>query len=702
MLDTLHLSPAEVAQRKAFLEFSEKDVARLEDLHALLSGQESFFVEAFYAHLLVFEETRSLIQGKSGLERLKKTQTVYFDQLTAGKYDAAYVQNRIRVGMVHQQVGLDPKWYLGAYNKYLSLLLPKVQSLHGEDTKKTLEATLALLRIIFFDMGIAIDTYIHADRQAIRSKSEQLEALNQVAIAISSSLGLQEVLDRIMRSGIALSASKAACIALYNEESQNFEEWHTQGLTEHFINNISFHSGGLAGETFTSGSHVVSNDWPETRHKLSKLMRDEGILGFICLPLTSHSRRLGVIYLYRYDSDTFLPEEINLLTTFAHLAAGALENARLHAQTLSLATTDTLTSLLNRRVFDERLHWEMQRSCRYSKSFSLLILDIDHFKNVNDSYGHPAGDAVLKQFAAILRKHARDVDSVARYGGEEFVIAAPELNENSAKQVGERIRKAVADTAFILPDGREIGVTVSIGIACYPLCADSAEIMIERADQALYLAKREGRNRVYLCSELLQNELEKSPGRVAELLKQDIENARAIATAVNVKTTYQRDHADRVEELAMKLGSRLHLAKGELKLLSLASILHDLGYLSIPENTLNKREPFTPYEWELIKQHSVTASEILKEIPALRDALPLIRHHHEWADGSGYPDGLKGEAIPYLARILSVADAYSAMTSDRPQRRAMNPSEAIALIAAGSGKQFDAHIVAEFIRMMKG
>ena len=498
MADPLNLSSAEVAQRKAFLEFGEKDVARLKELHALLAGQASFFVEAFYAHLLAFEETRHLIQDDAKLEGLKKTQAAYFDQLTAGEYDAAYIQNRIRVGVAHQRVGLDPKWYLGAYNKYLVLLLPRLGSLLGNDAGKTLETTLALLRIIFLDMGIAIDTYIHADRQVIRSKSEQIEALNQVAIAISSSLGLQEVLDHIMRSGIALSASKSACIAFYNEVSQRFEEWHTQGLSEHFIKNMSFRPGGLADETFTSGNHIISNDRPETLHKLSKLARDEGILGFICLPLISHSRSLGVLYLYRHDRDTFLPEEINLLSTLAHLAAGALENARLHAQTLSLATTDTLTSLLNRRVFDERLHDEMQRSRRYGKSFSLLMLDIDHFKNVNDSYGHPAGDAVLKQLAAILRKQARDVDCVARYGGEEFVIVAPELNSSSAKLVGERIRKAVASAAFILPDGREISVTASIGIACYPDCADSEETMVARADQALYLAKREGRNQVYL------------------------------------------------------------------------------------------------------------------------------------------------------------------------------------------------------------
>ena len=503
-----------------------------------------------------------------------------------------------------------------------------------------------------------------------------------------------------MRSGIALTASKAACIAFYNEESQLFEEWHTQGLSDHFVTNISFHPGGLADETFTSGSYVLSNDRPETGHKLSKLTRDEGILGFVCLPLVSHTSHLGVLYLYRHDRDTFLPEEISLLATFAHLAAGALENARLHAKTLSLATTDTLTGLFNRRLFDERLNGEMQRSQRHHLSFSLLMLDIDYFKQVNDSYGHLAGDAVLRQLAAVLRVQTREVDTVARYGGEEFVIVTPESDGSSAKLVGERIRKAVAGTAFLLPDGREIGVTVSIGIACYPRCADSAEAMIDRADKALYLAKQEGRNRVYLYRELLHAELEKSPGRIVELLNEGGENARAIATAVNVKTAHLRDHADKVEEFSLRLGRRLRLSDAELKLLSLASILHDVGYAAVPESILNKREHFTPQEWDVIKQHPVTASDILLQVPAMRDMLPLVRHHHEWFNGSGYPDGLKGEAIPYLARLLTVVDAYSAMTSDRPQRKAMKPDEAKALLIAGAGKQFDAQVVAEFISML--
>lgn len=299
--DFPHLNSEEVAQRKAFLEFADKDIALLKELHGLIDGDSAFFVEDFYQHLLSFKETRQLIPDDATLNRLKQTQAAYFGQLTAGEYAADYIRNRIRVGVAHQRAGLDPKWYIGAYNKYLALLLPKMWTLLDGGDRQILETTQALLRIIFLDMGIAIDTYIHADRQAVSRKSEQLEALNQVAIAISSPLALPEVLDLIMRSGITLSLSKATCLAFYDENSKCFAERHTQGLSDHFITHMSFGPSGLAEEAFTSGSYIVSNDRPETAHKLSKLARSEGILGFICLPLVSHAHRLGVLYLYRND-----------------------------------------------------------------------------------------------------------------------------------------------------------------------------------------------------------------------------------------------------------------------------------------------------------------------------------------------------------------------------------------------------------------
>ena len=457
-----YLEPGEVVRRKAFLEFTGEDIALLKDLHKRLAGNAEFFVEDFYAHLQSFPELDGLLHDPAILERLKRTQTAYFSQLTAVDYGDAYIQNRLRVGAAHERVGLEPKWYIGAYCKYLALMLPIIAG-DGDDSKS--RTMLALLKILFLDMGIAIDTYINANQQAIRKKSTQISALNQIAVAISSTLGWDELLDRIMHSGMALTGSSASCLAFYDEEMHRFGEWHTRGLSDHFIKNMSFRPGGLADKALASGEHILSNDRSETAHKLSALVRKEGILCFLCLPFISHTHQLGVLYLYRDDRDTFLPEEIELLSTFAHLAAIAAENTRLHSNTLKLAKSDALTGLLNRRALEENLKIEQQRAQRYGKAFSLLLLDIDHFKKVNDTYGHTAGDAVLKTLALILQQQTRDIDSVARYGGEEFVIVLPETDEPGARVVAERIRKAIADTPFALPDGHEISETVSIGIA---------------------------------------------------------------------------------------------------------------------------------------------------------------------------------------------------------------------------------------------
>ena len=336
---------------------------------------------------------------------------------------------------------------------------------------------------------------IEQHERAIGERSSQLNALNQIAIVITSSLSLQNILDEIMRRGIALTGAKASCIAFYDESVQRFAEWVTQGLSEHFVAQLSFSPGGLADEAFTRGSHILSNDRPETGHRLSQLACEEGLRCFICLPLTSHARRLGVIYFYRTDRDTFTPTEIELLNTFASLAAQAIGNARLYVQVQEQARTDALTGLNNRGEFQRQLEDEVERSRRYNRPFSLLILDIDHFKNINDSYGHPAGDEVLRALAARLREQSRPVDQVARYGGEEFVVILTETAGEGALAVAERLRAAVADSAVAVTGGRTITVTISIGVATFPADAGSGTELIAAADAALYAAKQGGRNR---------------------------------------------------------------------------------------------------------------------------------------------------------------------------------------------------------------
>jgi diguanylate cyclase (GGDEF)-like protein len=434
--------------------------------------------------------------------RLKRKQSAYFDGLTAGEYDARYVRERLDVGIVHQSIGLDPKWYLGAFNAYLRLLLSRLWDAAAVTDRSVLRAMLSLLKIAFFDIGLAMDTYMYERERVIARKSAQLAALNRVMATVTSSLDLRHVFDEVMRCAAELTGARASCIALYDEAERRFRDWVTRGLSEHFTRNMAFRPGGLAEEAFSSGTHVLSNDQPGTRHRLSTLARQEGIRSFVCLPLTFQPQKFGLLYVYRDDRDDFEREEIELLATFAHVAAGAISNARLYAQMAELARTDALTGIANRRAFDERLATEAARAERYRRAFAVLAVDVDHFKRINDTYGHQAGDEALKFLAALLRDRGRaGIDVAARVGGEEFALLLPETGTDGARDMGERVRTAVEHSPIHLGEGIDVGVTVSVGVSCYPDHADSADTLMRNADEALYTAKRLGRNRTVVFGE---------------------------------------------------------------------------------------------------------------------------------------------------------------------------------------------------------
>ncbi len=491
----LGLTDGEVAARKAFLDFGDEDVACLKALHRPLEQARAEIINEFYAHLLSFEETSARLGDEDTLIRLKRKQSAYFDLLTCGEYGAPYVRNRLRVGITHQRIGLEPKWYVGGYNMYVGLLFSRLWTIRGTSDRSTLQAMLSLLKLVFFDMGLAIDTYICERQKAIARKTSQLAALNQVMAAVTSSLNVRQVLDEVMRCSVELTSSRACCISFYEEAEGRFKDWVTRGLSDHFVRDMSFRPGGLADEVFTSGSWLLSNDLPGTRHRLSALARRDGIRSFVCLPLRFQKQRLGVLYVYSDDRDDFSPDEIDLLATFAHCAAGAIGNARLHAKMTDLARTDALTGLANRHSFDERLAIEVARGDRYHRPCALLALDVDHFKHVNDTYGHQAGDAVLKFLAALLQEQGRDgIDIAARVGGEEFVLLLPETGRDGALDVAERIREDIERSAVRVEDETTIGVMVSVGVCCYPDHAASAGALMRNADQALYAAKRRGRN----------------------------------------------------------------------------------------------------------------------------------------------------------------------------------------------------------------
>lgn len=532
---------------------------------------------------------------------------------------------------------------------------------------------------------------------AVGDRTARLNALNQTAAAISSSLSLEEILDRILKRGAAITGSSAACIAFYDAQTGAFDDWATHGLSDRFVAGMSFPSGGLAEDAFRRGEPILSNDRPGTQYRLSALAREEGIRCLVCLPLRNRASRLGVIYFYRVDRETFLEEEIETLLTFAGLAAGAIANARLHEEARNLALTDKLTGLRNRRLFDQQLSHELARAKRDGRPLALLLLDIDHFKRVNDTHGHPAGDQVLQSVARVVGSGLRECDLAARFGGEEFAVILPDTGRAGAVSVAERIRGAVAEAALRLEGGRQVRVTASIGVSVFPGGEAAPDRLLECADQALYTAKREGRNRVRLYEDTLKAQLERNPELVVDLLEPGLEHLPAIITAISAKATFFRSHSEAVTAAAMRLAAALGLSADEREALRLAALLHDIGMIAIPDTVLGKRQDMSVAELAQLKTHAAIGADLLERVPALRRIAPIVRHHHERFDGGGYPAGLRGAAIPYLARVLAVADAYGSVLSGWVGRDADSERRAMESVCARAGTELDPEIVAAFV-----
>jgi diguanylate cyclase (GGDEF)-like protein len=318
------------------------------------------------------------------------------------------------------------------------------------------------------------------------------------------------------------------------------------------------------------------------------------------------------------------------------------------------------------------------------------MVDIDHFKRINDSFGHQAGDEVLVEVASRISMVLRSYDSIARYGGEEFVVLVPAVpDERVLRRIGEQLRRAVA-TRAIIAAGHEIAVTVSVGAARADERLHGADVLIDAADQALYGAKRRGRNRVCLAAEMTRDDLAAEQPEVVRL-------AQAMALAVSVRPSARADteepHAEQVADLAARIASHLGLPSSSVLLCRIGGWLHDLGKGAIPDELLAKRGPLAPDEIALMRTHPIVGEQLVRQIGGLADAAPILRHHHERYDGRGYPDGLRGEAIPIEARIVGAAEAYSAMTTGHAYRRPREQCDALAELVGEAGAQFDPAVI---------
>lgn len=444
----------------------------------------------------------------------------------------------------------------------------------------------------------------------------------------------------------------------------------------------------------------------------------------ICIPLVPANTPFGVMMVFS-PRDEVTEKELNFLALFANQVEMAITIANLFENLKKEAVTDSLTELYNRRYFNQALQKEAERAQRLHQPFSIISLDLDYLKKINDTYGHFFGDLAIRTISDILKKNARSIDVPARLGGEEFSVLLPGVDSSGAMVAAERIRSAIEAQEL-----DTIGhVTASVGVATFPEHSLKLDELLDMADQAMYKSKINGRNRVTLAKhsddeaewhevafgafmDILTKQKVPIPDKIAKEITSKLKSIDTVDTkdtlfsvadtlAQTYNMHYMRGLTKQKVALAIELARKIELSKEDIDKLKIAMMLYDIGKLLIPEEILNKKEPLSEEEKKKIKEHPLIAARtILKPISSISDIVPIIEAHHENWDGTGYPKKLSGEDIPVSSQIILLIDAYFALTQSRPYRLARSQEEALEIIRLETGKKWNERLVDAFVRLM--
>jgi diguanylate cyclase (GGDEF)-like protein/putative nucleotidyltransferase with HDIG domain len=607
------------------------------------------------------------------------------------------------------------------------------------------EGHLELLRVLASEASIAIENARLFNEE--RTKARHLSLLNTISRNAIATLNPDEMLAKITEQLEAGLTYDHIGIGQLEYATREIVIQAEAGNRRGALGQRIPLGAGLIGHVARNGHMAVYREASPTDGALKPLLPDS--ISAIALPVFYAEQLHGILYIESSTPVEFSEEEILLLRTLADLIAGALHNALSFQKAQEQAITDGLTGVKTHRFFMEALSAEWKRSTRAGRSFALVLMDLDRFKFVNDFYGHLEGDLVLQRVGQILETNCRRSDVVARYGGDEFVILMPETNMEHARQLASKLRGWVSADPLL----REKNISASFGIACYPLHGSSPQELIQVADASMYLSKHQGGNAVSTADHFDPNEAKKwkrdvleaylgvtlkrlfstgpeafeeiyqrlrqftesltatettngkqaaAPVQGPEALPQTVlDTVTSLAFAIDAKDHYTQGHSQKVSAYAALIAEALGMNDAEVEEIRLGAVLHDIGKVGIPENILNKNGPLNPEEWETMKSHVKFGAKILDPLTPLARIREMVLHHHEFYDGSGYPEALTGEKIPLGARIIAVADAYDTITSDRTYKKARNATEALAELERCANAQFDGAIVEVFVRTMR-
>ncbi len=444
----------------------------------------------------------------------------------------------------------------------------------------------------------------------------------------------------------------------------------------------------IAAKAIETRRVITSQD---VLHELSTVdyqggtLESENIGTLISIPLKSRDRIIGIITAGAQTKREFSAEDNRLLETLGFHIGAAIEHAQLLEKMGQLSMIDELTGLYNRRYLEEALETEIYRSQRYGHPFSLVMMDLDGFKDYNDKFGHQSGDRVLQDFARVLKLGLRKTDVACRYGGDEFSIIFPATRAQRAQRLVDRVRSSLLEMPSVQSGNAQSLLGLSAGIAQFPQAAVTAQNLMFLADSALYYAKKSNKNKSVLVSNLAKGVTSQTP--------REAQQVYSLVHLVEAKEPFTLGHAINVSIISELLGKTMGLSVEELSELRTAAVLHDVGKARVPDSILSKPGKLTRDEWEIVKNHPLEGARLVAQVAEFRKLTPIIKHHHERYDGTGYPSGLGGTNIPLRSRIINIADAYDTMIHHRTYSGAISSKDALDEISRCSGAQFDPNLV---------
>lgn len=598
-----------------------------------------------------------------------------------------------------------------------------------------------------YQRNVVLEREIAQRTEELRLANQTLLTLEQVWDMMNSSRPLSSVLETIVSSlygefGYIYSfiAQKQYCESgicyalqtylenefslqmadLINSTIYDFKLFpKTDGIIEHAIKNKEV-------GYYLSVKDLIKDNVPNVdEEKIQAFSDNFNVKTIIILPITVQNQFSGFLSVFSPRKE-LKEDELSFLNLFTRQIELAITIANLFETVKKQAVTDHLTNLFNRRFFEDALHREATRSLRTKQPFCLLGLDLDHLKRINDTYGHSMGDKAIATIASVITKTSRSVDIPARYGGEEFFVILPGIDAKGGLIAAERLRSTIESTPV---EGLEEGITASLGVASFIEQTTNIDELFEMCDKAMYSSKQKGRNQVTLADTdnmtswqdvaidafvdiLTKHRIPFNKNLATDLIEklqikqQDSSGASTqemlFSIVDSISKSYFPLHPDGSTKnkvaLATIIAKRMNLSKSEVDKLKIAMLLYDIGNTMMPKDIMKKAAPLETHEKEAIQKHPVVgAQEILAPIDSVSNIIPIIEHHHENWDGSGYPNNKKGDEIPTTSQIILVVDSYFAMISYRPYRKAYTIDEAIEEIKLNSNKKYSPELVEAFI-----